>query len=92
LRTTRTLAGGPTRPFWVTVTERPAMVSVAVREFLDVFPAIESVAVPGPETLLPGTIHDGAPDVDHAHPVCVVTVTALVLAVAPTVSVAGETE
>jgi hypothetical protein len=90
--TTWTFDGRPIFPFCVTVTTLPAIVSAAVRAVFEVFTATVIVALPLPDPPGPSVIHDGAPDVDQAHPACVVTLTALVLAPAVTVTLSGDTE
>lgn len=87
----RRLVGAVSLPFCVTVTERPAIVTVAVRDAVVVFAGTTIVAVPLPEPLPVSVIHVGAPDDDQAHPPCVVTVSVVVPPVDATVTVSDET-
>jgi len=63
-------------PAWVTVTVRPATVSVPVREVSAALAATEIVTVPLPEPLAPAVtvIQDALETAVQAHPVVVVTV------------------
>ena len=87
----RRFAGGEIWPFCVTVTGRPATVSVAVREAVPGFADTTIVTVPFPEPLRVSVNHEGAPDVDHAHPSGAVTASTVVAPAAATVTVSAET-
>lgn len=85
------MTGGPTRPLCVTVTLWPAIVTVALRDAFAVFVEIFSATLPGPEPPPLSVNHAGAPEADHVHPDCVVTVTAAVAAEARTDTLTGAT-
>ena len=89
--TIRRFVGGFNLPFCVTVTGRPAIVTVAVRGAVLGLAGTVIVALPLPLPLPLSVSHDGAPDDDQVHPACVVTVTVFVVAPAKTVSVSGAT-
>lgn len=80
------------RPFCVTLTDTPAIVSVADLAALSVFAAIDSVTVPAPDPPPVIVSHDGAPDAVQLHPPCVVTLTLALLADERTDRPAGATE
>ena len=86
----RTLDGGPSLPFCVSVTASPAIVIVAVRVVRPRLAATESVALPFPEPLPLDVTHAGRPAALHEHPACVVTVTAPLPAAAPNDSAPGD--
>jgi hypothetical protein len=76
----------------VTVRLCPAIVSVAVRGVFARFAVRVSVTLPGPDPPPVMVNHDGAPDADQPHPVCVVTLTLEVPPDARAVTFAGDTE
>jgi hypothetical protein len=79
-------------PACVTVTARPATVTVAVRAVVAVLAATVSCTVPLPDPLVGATVTQLAPDVAvHPHPVVVVTVTLAVPPPAATDALVGDT-